>query len=136
MSERVRKMYEVEGRKFYQEELVWGQVKWMQELTGSMSNLADTLALFGPKLARFLAIVLVEEGKTQFEKVEAGEAGLEALEKFFLGSLRPSQAKVMVADFFDLTKLGELLEVVLTKLGAPPSVVDQSAQTVAGLPTV
>lgn len=128
--------YVIEERKFYQKELVWGQVRWMQDLMGQSSadiNLVQVLDLFGVKLARFAAIVLVEEGVTQSKKVnEQGGEGLDELEKFLLGALTPSIAKRVVADFFDLTNLAGLLEVVLEKSGSRLS---QEKQTATGSPT-
>lgn len=123
MTEVARRTYEIGGKKFYQTELVWGQVRWIQELMGSSIevNLAQILDIFGVKLARFAAIVLVDEGTTQSDKVLVqGTAGVDALEQFLLGELKPSLASTLVADFFDLTNLASLLNVILEKSGAVP----------------
>jgi hypothetical protein len=99
-----RKHYQIAGRAFYQDELVWGQVRWLYaRLKGydlQALGMDQIFALLAEQLPAILAILLIEEGQTQAEKVQAGEAKIRDLEAWLEATLHPQEAlPVILAGF-------------------------------------
>ena len=113
MADTARTPYVIAGRRFYQTELVWGQVRWLHaRLKGyPLAALApeQVLELLSEELAGVLAIVLVDEGKTQADKVAAGPVPVAELEQWLAGHLRPDDAIPILQDFFASAQLPKLL---------------------------
>jgi hypothetical protein len=108
-----RKHYQITDRAFYQDELVWGQVRWLYaRLKGydlQALGMDQVFALLAEQLPAILAILLIEEGQTQAEKVQAGEAKMRELEAWLEANLHPQEALPVIRDFFVLSRPGELL---------------------------
>src|SRR6185503_407289 len=100
------KLYTIADRKFYQAELVFGQEVCLRDqvfrgvaiTTLSNEKLMDMLQR---DAMTFLAIILIEEGKTQAEKVTAGLAATMEFKDWLTAHVRPREVMEYVHDFFD-----------------------------------
>ena len=91
--------YEIEGRKFVQRKLVWGQLQQLMDLLEGFeiegeANVADLLKALGDKIPNAAAIVVIEEGQPLKQKDVA------ALSDFFEENLPVDLSIQMVEDFF------------------------------------
>lgn len=94
-----RKEYVIGGKRFFQKELVWGQVKQvLTEIKGvdlpSSTTTKDVLKIFEDKLPRLVAIVLEQEG------VSLKEKNIDDLVYFFEWELSTKLIEEIVEDFF------------------------------------
>ncbi len=103
-----RKEYEIAGRKFYQKQIVYGQIVWLRDLLcgkklNSMTP-GEYVNLIISKLPRFLAIILLKENEQQADKVKAGEAGVLEFENWIIGNVAGEElftiGMAVINDFF------------------------------------
>jgi len=110
------RFYEIDGRKFVQRPLVWGQIRQLLsvldgvEFRQGMTTL-ELIKLLGDKIPDALSVVLTEQGQSIREK------DLTALADF-LGFSTPVETVVtVIEDFFDCNPTGSYLEKVNEALG-------------------
>jgi hypothetical protein len=100
-----RKTYTIAGKTFYQEELVFGQEVWLRDhvFRGKAVSALSSAQLMGMLQQHgmmFLAIILIEEGTTQADKVAAGWGKVETLAGWLTANVRPREVMEYVHDFF------------------------------------
>ncbi|MCC7202449.1 MAG: hypothetical protein IT393_07310 [Nitrospirae bacterium] len=110
-----RKEYEIGSKKFYQQELVWGQIKWLIEWArtkninlGSLSS-SEILVLIQEELPKIMALVLIEDGKKPADKISDGFEGVKGLEEWINSNMTGSIATEVIADFFTLNRPAHLI---------------------------
>lgn len=123
MEDPTEKHYTIRDRRFYQTELVWGQVRWLHaRLKGyplTALTAEQVLTLFSEELAGILSIVLIEEGKTPADKVAAGKTEVAKLESWLDAYMLPDDAIPVMKDFFSSAQLPRLLAELGTLMSSP-----------------
>jgi len=133
--------YNIKGRKFYQKQLVLGQLELLIDLLKDMglekglTNI-QILSVIGSKMPRVMAIALYEEGKSDIKietktlegilkKQEVDE--IKELSSFFANSVDITLAIKVITDFFVCTPIGEVIS-VLARLIPAAETLPQTAQ--------
>ena len=100
-----RKLYTIADRTFYQDELVFGQEVWLRDhvfrgkaVTALSSG--QLMAMLQRDGMTFLSIILIEDGKTQADKVKAGWDAVCELNEWLNANVRPREVMEYVQDFF------------------------------------
>lgn len=103
-------IYEIGGKKYRQEELVWGQV---EQLLAVVKNIRLTtfttpgiVAALGERIAEAVAVVLIPEGVDIKDKTR----DIPTLADELRFGLRPEQIIQVVEDFFGCNPIPSLLE--------------------------
>lgn len=106
------KEYQIADRKFFQKELVYGQLRLLRDFLKRIDlnnvSTAQFMDLILADIPALLAIILIPAEQTQQQKVRDGQAGVDQLRDWLAENLSPSQAKVMVPDFFALNPVENL----------------------------
>lgn len=112
MEERPGEAFTIGGKTFWLYDLVWGQLRWLYQSLKAYPLHAlkaeHIAALLESELSRILAIILVEDGRTQAQKVEAGLSAVQDLAAWFDAHLRPAEAAPVVQRFFDPARLQQM----------------------------
>jgi len=133
--------YNIKGRKFYQKQLVLGQLELLIDLLKDMglekglTNI-QILSAIGNKLPHVMAITLYEEGKSDIKiemktlegmlkKQETDE--IKELSNFFANSVDITLGIKVITDFFVCTPIGEVLS-ALARLIPSTEVSPQTVQ--------
>jgi len=132
--------YEIEGEKFIQKSLVWGQVKQLKELFQNVRIKSDfseydMIDLLGEHLPTFCAIVLRKEGQ------ELKDKNLEELGNLFSEILDVTTSVKVVEDFFVCNPIDSILKslsgmIQSVGLTLKNSMEIQSSTSVQSLPEV
>jgi hypothetical protein len=101
--------YEINGKKYIQKKLVWGQVEQLQSVLAGIVFPADLspislMGVLGSNLPRACAIFLSEEG------VNPKDKDLDALTEEFKYNLDLDLSLDILVDFFDCTPVDSLLK--------------------------
>ncbi len=109
-------VYEVDGRKFVQKMLVWGQVKQLLSVIKGIefpqgATTANIIEILGDKIPLALAVVLTEEGQSLKDK------DLTALASEFEFLFPIEMIVKVVEDFFVCNPMVSLLEKVQMLVG-------------------
>lgn len=102
--------YEIGGKKFTQQKLVWGQVKQLNEIIKGIQipsaglSPATLISVLGDKLPTVLAIIVREEGKSLKEK------DLDALAVFMEDEAELDTIVQVVEDFFTINPITYIFE--------------------------
>ena len=112
-----RKTYTIADKKFYQEELVFGQEVWLRDhvfrgkAVSALSS-AQLMTMLQNRGMTFLAIILIEEGTTVAQKLmrrdetldelvlKSYAEGIRPLENWLTANVRPREVMEYVHDFF------------------------------------
>lgn len=100
------KTYLIGGRTFTALPVVARQEKWLWPYIkpmfakGEAITTDDIFTLMTDSLTRIAAILLIQEGQTQVQKVRAGLAAVEQLEAWFDETVSVAELGPVVADFF------------------------------------
>ena len=118
-----QKIYQIADRRFYQEELVFGTEVWLRDevfhgTSVTALSQAQLWAMLQECGMMFMAIVLIEEGQTQADKVKAGLPAVMELRDWFNAHVRPREVMEYVNDFFGWN-LGNLWLLVDAKAVRP-----------------
>lgn len=102
----MRKTYTIAGREFYQDELVYGQLRFLRDKLRKYDiqnlTLDSILDIMTGDIAGLLAVILIPSDKSQQQKVRDGAAGVQELEEWFSENMRPAEAQQVMPDFFAL----------------------------------
>ncbi len=126
-----RKEYEIGGKKYFQKELVWGQVRQLKNLIPPTIalpknfQLPTIMALLGENMHKIIAVLLIPEGGNPKDKdVEALAADLEF-------EISPEMVMKVVEDFFDCNPIVSLSE----KLGGMIKTITEKIKSQATTPS-
>ena len=116
--------YQIGERSFRLSDLKIGQTRWIMQIVKGYSIFDLTpqrlMELFSDHLATMLAIVLVEEGMTQPEKIRAGMEGVRALAAWFDEHMEPEVCAEVLRDFLESGRLQKALMLLdVTRLTKP-----------------
>lgn len=110
------KTYQIGGRTFTalpmvarQEKWLWPHIKTLFQ-KGEGITTDDIFSLMTDSLTRIAAILLIQEGQTQVQKVRAGMAGVEQLEAWMEETVSVSELGPVVADFFSSGQQWKILQ--------------------------
>jgi hypothetical protein len=108
-----KKTYTIGGRTFYQVPLVAGQQQWLYlALSGIVLHgltHEDMLKLLYGRATELAAILLIDEGRTQAEKVQGGREQVKELEDWLGATVQVSDLTPVLRDFFDSGQLPALM---------------------------
>jgi hypothetical protein len=101
--------YEINGKKYIQKPLVWGQVRQFQSLLKEVVwptefTIVTFMEVFSDQLPQFAAIIVSEEGKLLKEK------NIDGLTVEFEEFLDIGTSVKMVEDFFDCNPIDSILK--------------------------
>jgi len=116
--------YEIDGKKYFQKPLVLGQIRQLLAILKNIkiqsSGPNQFLLEMGDQVPEFLAIVLIEEGKSPKDK------NLKELAAEIEFAIDPDMAIRMIEDFFDcnptasfLERIGNLGKMISAKIKQP-----------------
>jgi len=108
-----KQTYEIGGKTFYQVPLVAGQQQWLYlalsgVVLGGLTH-EDMLRLLYGRATELAAILLIEEGQTQAQKVRGGADQVKTLEDWLGATVKVSDLTPVLRDFFDSGQLPELM---------------------------
>ena len=118
------KQYTVAGKAFMLHDLKIGQTRWIMQVVKGYSVFSlspqKLLELFSEHLTTLLAIVLVEQGKTQQEKIRAGWDGIRTLAAWFDENMDPDVCAEVLRDFLESGRLQKAMTLIdVNKLMTP-----------------
>ena len=113
MADEDKKTYKIGGRTFYQVPLVAGQQQWLYLalsgiVLGGLTH-EDMLTLLYGRATELTAILLIEQGRTQAEKVRGGREQVKELEDWLGATVQVSDLTPVLRDFFDSGQLPALM---------------------------
>lgn len=104
-----KKTYTIAGRQFYQQEPVWGQLRWLDKIAADARKAGHVLEgatpeqfaeFIGAYGTQIMAAVLIPAEWTTEQKVKAGLVGLKELEVWLDAHLREEDVAPIMQDFF------------------------------------
>ena len=106
------KLYKINDKEFYQDKLKLGQIKqllpYLDKIVGAFDkedmNLIDLVTKLSDDISQILAVILIEKGTNLRDK------NIEDLSAFLDENLDLDGTLEIVADFFDITPIGSLIE--------------------------